>query len=217
MNKKLLAIALSVLSSTMFITACDTSENNEETITMKRLESAINEKLREDIDEENDIDILDLNGDGEMEYVVKVKTKESDHPLSIIILTKEDGNPVIQDEIKSVGEEFEEIKYIDINNDGKLEIVAGVKAGENMSKGISIYEYESGQTKEVFEEYYSDYILEDIDQDGVKEVVIIKEKEKEDKSYAYLYRWKENGFENTKKVEIDSTLDTKAKILEKLL
>lgn len=217
MNRKLLAIALSILSSTMSITACDTSENSDEAISIKKLESAMNEKLREDIDKENDIDTLDLDNDGEMEYVVRVKTKENHHPLSIIIVNNQDGNLVIKDEIKSVGEDFEEIKYMDINNNGRLEIIVGVKAGENMSKGISIYEYKNGKATEAFEEYYSDYILEDIDNDGIKEMIIIKEKEKEDKSYAYLYRCQENGFENTKKVEIDPTLDSKADILSKLL
>lgn len=214
MNKKLLLTALAI--SAMTLIGCDTTANrvDEKAISIKKLENAFDEEVKEDIDENSDIDVRDLDGDGKDEYIVKYKTKESESPLRIMILNEENGIPVIRDEIKNVGKDFDDIKYIDINNDGNLEIIAGFKAGDNLSKGISIYEYKDGKAVEVFEEYYSRYILRNINEDDRKEVVIIKEKE--GKSYAYLYRCGEKGLENTRKVEIDSTLDSEEDILKKL-
>ena len=119
--------------------------------------------------------------------------------------------------IKNVGEDFVEIAYIDINSDNNKEIIAGFKAGENLSKGISIYEFKQGHAVEVLEEYYTEYIVKDIDEDDREDVILIKENEKDGKSYAYLYMWQREGFKKVKKVEIDSTSDSKADIFEKLL
>ena len=188
-----------------------------EAINVKNLESSIHEKLDGEINPEKDIKMLDLDGDGKEEYVVKYKVKYKENPLRIMILSEKNGKPVIQDEIKNVGKEFDEVEYIDINNDGKLEIVAGYKVGNSLSKGLSIYEYKDGKAVEIFEEYYSEYILRKSKDDNTTDIVIIKEKEKDTKSYACLYRWQEDGFENTKKVEIDPTLNTKDEIFDKLL
>lgn len=217
MHRGLITLAVAFLSGTSLLAGCNTDSGSSEEISTKQLENAIHEKLKEDIDPERDIDVLDLNGDGKEEYIIRYKTKNSESPLRIAILSEEDGKPVLKDEIKNVGEDFDEIQYIDINNNGKLEIVAGFKVGENVSKGISIYEYNDGETREIFEEYYSKYILKDINSDNTRDIVIIKEKEKEDSSFAYLYTWKNDKFENVKKVEIDSTLDTEDDIYEKLL
>lgn len=220
MKTRLIAITLALLSSVGGMTGCETGDGEEEVVIMRELENEINEKLKEDIDQEKDIDILDLDSDGEDEYIVKYKTKANDSPLRIMILSKQNGEPVIRDEIKNVGEDFDELEYIDINGDGNLEIIAGFKAGENLSKGLSIYEYRDGKAVEIFEEYYSKYILRDVDGNNSKEIILIKEKEKEEKTYAYLYKWQGDRFENTNKVELDPTLDSlenEEEIIAKLL
>lgn len=226
MKTRLIAITLALLSSVNVMTGCEDNDSEDEVAIMTEFRSQINENLKEDIDqnenldENKDIDRLDLDGDEKDEYIVRYKTKANDSPLRIMILSEEDGKPVIKNEIKNVGEDFDEIEYIDINGDNNLEIVAGFKVGESLSKGLSIYEYSDGNVREVFEEYYSKYILRDIDNDGNKEIIIIKEKEKEEKSYAYLYKLDRDEFENTNKVELDSTLDIledEEEIIAKLL
>lgn len=215
-NRKLISIIVALISSTAVFTACDFADESEEGLTIRNLENTIAEELKEEINEE-DITILDLDNDNKQECIVKYRTLGSEKPLRIMILSEKEGKPKVEDIIKNVGEDFDEIQYIDMNNDGNLEIVAGFKAGESLSRGISIYKYKDGKSMEIFEEYYSDYILKDINNDGNKEIVIIKEREKDEKSYAYLYKWQEKGFENTKKVEIDPTLDSEEVIIEKLL
>lgn len=220
MKARLIAITLALLSSANMMTGCENGDSEEEVVIMRELENEINANLKEDIDKDKDIDVLDLDSNGEDEYIVKYKTKANDSPLRIMILSEENEQPVIRDEIKNVGEDFDELEYIDMNGDGKLEIVAGFKAGENLSKGLSIYKYRDGKAFEIFEEYYSKYILRDIDGDNTKEIIIIREKEKEDKSYAYLYKLQGDRFEKTNKVELDSTLDileNEEDIIDKLL
>lgn len=208
------------------MTGCEDNDSEDEVAIMTEFKNQIDVNLKEDIDqnknldENKDIDRLDLDGDNKDEYIVKYKIKANDNPLRIMILSEEDEKPVIKDEIKNVGEDFDEIEYIDINGDNKLEIVAGFKVGENLSKGLGIYEYHDGKIREIFEEYYSKYILRDIDSDGNKEIIIIREKEKEEKSYAYLYKLDGDRFENINKVELDSTLDIledEEEIIAKLL
>lgn len=221
MNKKLLGIIMTILMIPIISIGCSgeelISEEGYRGITTKKIENIIDEKLDNDIDIDKDINVVDLDGDGKLEYIIKYKTQEKNRPLRIMILSEQDGKLAILDEIKNVGEDFDGVKYIDINSDGNKEIVAGFKAGENLSKGISIYGFSNGKTEEIFEEYYSDYIIKDINKDGKKDIVLIKEKEKEGKSYAYLYIYQEDEFKKEKKVEIDSTLDTKDEIVDKLL
>lgn len=221
MNKKSLSIIVTILLISVISISCSGEDLNPDEgnsgITTKRIENIIHEKLEHDIDIDKDIDAVDLDGDGNLEYIVKYKTQEKDKPLRIMILSKKDDKLVSIDEIKNVGEDFDTINYIDINNNGTKEIVAGFKAGENLSKGISIYAFSNGKTTEIFEEYYSDYIVKDVDKDGKRDVVLIKEKEKQDKSYAYLYIYREDEFKKVKKVEIEPTLDTKDEIVKKLL
>lgn len=222
MKTKIIAITLALISSVNVMTACETGDSEDKVVIMKELENEINEKLKEDIDKERDVNILDLDNDGEDEYIVKYKTKANESPLRIMILSNENNQPLIRDEIKNVGEDFDELEFMDVNGDGDLEIIAGFKVGENLSKGLSIYEYKDGRAVEIFEEYYSKYILKDIDGDSKKEIILIKEKEKEDKSYAYLYKLQGDRFENTNKVELDSTVGSSedeeeiiARLLEK--
>ncbi len=215
--KKVVGLIIAIFSSTVIISGCDYGNVENEAINVKKLESAIHAKLDGSINPKKDIKILDLNNDGKKEYIVKYKIKDKENPLRIMILSEKNGKPVIQDEIKSVGEEFDEVKYIDINNNGKLEIIAGYKAGDSLSKGLNIYEYKDGKVVELFEGYYSKYMMRKSKDDKKIDVVIIKEKEKDEKSYAYLYRRQGYGFENIKKVEIDPTLNTENEIFDKLL
>ena len=221
MSKKLVGIIMTILSISVISIGCSGEELSTEEgykgITRKGIESIIHEKLDHDIDVKKDLSVIDLDGDNNLEYLVKYKTQAKDKPLRIMILSKNDDKLEIADEIRNVGEDFDDVKYIDVNGDGKKEIIVGVKAGENLSKGINIYEFNNGKAKEIFEEYYSDYIIENINNNGKKDIVLIKENEKDGKSYANLYVYKENDFKKVKKVEIDSTLDTEDEIIEKLL
>ena len=216
MNRAM-SFIMALFSSTMIMSGCDYANVETEAMNVKRLESTINEKLDGDIDPKNDIKIIDLNGDGNVEYVVRYKVKDKENPLRIMILTEENGKPVMKAEIENVGEEFDEVEYIDINDNGSIEIVAGYKVGKSSSKGLSIYEYNDGNTEEIFQEYYSRYKLKKSKHDSKADILIIKEKEKGEKSFAYLYKWEENQFENIKKVEIDPTLNTEDEIFDTLL
>lgn len=221
MNKKQLSFLATILFTSITSISCNSEELNikidEKEITTKRIESIIHEKLDYDIDIEKDINIVDLDGDKELEYVVKYRTQDKEKPLRIMILSRKDDKVEFKDEIKSVGEDFDTVEYIDIDGDGKKEIIAGFKAGENLSKGISIYKYDNGKAIEIFEEYYSEYIIRDITKDRRKEIILIKENEKEDKSFAILYVYHDGKFKKIKKVEINPTLDTKDEIIAKLL
>lgn len=208
---------MAIVSSTAIISGCDHKNTENEEINVKKLESTIHQKLDGDIDPIKDIKVIDLNGDGKDEYIVKYKIKDKENPLRIMILSEENGKPVMQAEIKNVGEEFDETEYIDINNDGNIEVIAGYKVGNSLSKGLSIYEYRDGKAVEIFQEYYSRYKLRKPKHDSKADILIIKEKEKGDMSFAYLYKWQENQFENIKKVEIDPTLYTEDEIFDKLL
>lgn len=222
MKKKLMGIAI-IFSVTFMLASCseDTSNTTSSSVceedkeVLREIQSLVQRKAEDEV-KFNNIDSVDLSNDGSQEYVVKYKSKLKDKPLRIAIIAKEADQLVIKDEIKNVGEDFVEVAYIDINSDGEKEIIAGFKAGEALSKGISIYKYKDGKTTEIFEEYYSEYIIKDIDENGKEDVILIKENEKDGKSYAYLYMWQRDGFKKSKKVEIDSTSDTKEDIFKKL-
>lgn len=214
---RVISFIMALFSSTVIMSGCDYANVETEAMNVKKLESTIHEKLDGDIDPERDIKQVDLDGDGKDEYVVRYKVKDKENPLRIMILTEKNGKPVMHVEIENVGEEFDEIEYIDINNNGSVEIVAGYKVGNSLSKGLSIYEYKDGKATEIFQEYYSRYKLRKSKHDSKADILIIKEKEKGEKSFAYLYKWQEDQFENIKKVEIDPTLNTEDEIFDTLL
>lgn len=224
MKKKLMGITIAIFSLTVMLTSCNGEDLSSKSPLISEKDSEVFKQiqslLQKDAEEItfDEIDQVDLNDDGRTEYIVKYKTKKTTGPsLRIAVITSENEKLVVKDVIKNVGEDFVEIAYIDINSDNNKEIIAGFKAGENLSKGISIYEFKQGRAVEVLEEYYTEYIVKDIDEDDREDVILIKENEKDGKSYAYLYMWQREGFKKVKKVEIDSTSDSKADIFEKLL
>ena len=220
MIKKLLTIILTLISTTTIMAGCSKDASNTEiydmakdnNIDLKDIEHFIDGKLSQDISIEKNVKTIDLDGDGQEECIINYKVKTKKDPLRILVLSKEKDNWIVKSEIKNVGQSFDKILYKDITGDGNLEIVAGFKVGENTSKGLSIYSYKDGKTEEIFEDYYSKYIVEDIDKDGDQEVILIKEDEREGKSIAQLYKWKNNNMSKIKEVAIKPNENVREKL-----
>lgn len=174
---------------------------NNKDINIESIKGVLKDKLPQDIELKDNIEILDLDNDGKLECIVSYINKKENRPLRILILSMENDRWVFKNEIKNVGENFDKVLYKDITNDGKLEIVAGFKGGENLSKGISIYEYEKGDIKEIFRDYYSNYLVKDVASNGNPELILMK-KEDSGEILAELYEYKDSKILKLKETHI---------------
>ncbi|KNF09613.1 putative lipoprotein [Gottschalkia purinilytica] len=155
----------------------------------------------------DNIQFIDIEGKGEIKAAVPYEVETDKNPLRVLFLSKISGNWKEDDEIKSVGQKFDKIVYKDLTGDGKLEVIVGLKVGENSNKGISIYKLKNKKFEEIFRDYYTDFIVTDLDGDKMDELVLIKMDKVTNGSSAELYKWKDNKLKHINGVSLESSFE----------
>ena len=118
----------------------------------------------------------DLDNDGQFELLLtKLDGSDIRHAFIIDKIDNELGFHAIED----IGDYFLEVHIIDMNNNGLKDILLfGISSGSGGARNFSIYEYNNGLVKHVgqssWEKYYhvnAEIIIEDVDSDGLKEII----------------------------------------------
>lgn len=152
------------------------------------------------------IQFVDLDGDKEDEVLVFYILPNDETPLRTLILDKDkDKEWKIIDGMKGIGNDFDRVEFKDITGDGNLEVLIGYR-GEGFfeNKGLSIYDYENGETKEIFNNSYSAMASGDIDEDGTDELVLIKSDREEGFAKAELYKYAQTSIEKVNETDMEA-------------
>lgn len=133
------------------------------------------------------IQYVDLDGDHEDEVVVFYTIQDFDFPLRGLVLDKVSDKWVSYDFIKGIGYDFDRIDFKDLTGDGKKEIIVGLRGA--LKKGLIVYDYKESGSEEIFENTYTEIVVEDLDQDGKAELVLIKSDRDKGIAKAELYKF----------------------------
>ncbi|QIB26932.1 VCBS repeat-containing protein [Caloranaerobacter azorensis] len=153
------------------------------------------------------IQFVDLDNDKKDEVIVLYMLKNDKYPLRGLILKQQGDEWKIDDGIKGIGYNFDNILFKDITGDGKLEIVVSWNIGEEgINKGLSVYKYEDGKSVELFNDSYEAFAVDDLDNDKKSEIFLVKLNKDEIKAKGELYKYVDKEIKLVDEVKMDGAI-----------
>ncbi len=159
-------------------------------------------------DNQQTVQMADLDGDGQEEYLVFAKGA-SEKPLKILIFRQgEEDTCSLMATVELRGAAFEQVEYVDIDGSPGQEIVVGVQISDRILRIGSVYSFASGQANCILSTVYARMLTCDLDGNGRKELMVIRSGETEaDNAVAMLFEWEKGTMERSKEVMLSEKAD----------
>ncbi|MHA0855244.1 hypothetical protein [Paenibacillus sp. CMAA1364] len=153
------------------------------------------------------IRFVDLNNDGQKEVVVFYQTNDSAVPLYGSVFAIENGTWLQQLTFEGEGKVLESLQFIDITNDGNMNIIAGYSRGEEeQQNGLVIYSYNDGKLDKVRDFSYTHFIINDLNGDTLNDLTLVSLKKNE---YARMtvFQYLKDDFIEIDKLDMEPLLN----------
>lgn len=155
-------------------------------------------------DNQQTVQMADLNGDGQEEYLLFAKGS-SEKPLQILIFGREAEEYVLLQRIESFGSAFELVEYVDIDGAAGQELVVGRQVSDQVLRVLSVYHFADAESRQLMTTNYSKFVTSDLDQDEKSELmVIIPGATDADKASAVLYSYEDDTMERSREVSLSA-------------
>lgn len=129
----------------------------------------------------------DLTGDGVDEYLLFAKG-DSDMPMRILIFHREAEKYRLLTTIEGHGSAFEQVEYVDIDDQPGVEIVVGRQMSDQVLRSVSVYTFAGGKAEQLMSTNYYKFLTCDLDRNGKSELMVIHPGQSEtDNAIAVLY------------------------------
>lgn len=137
------------------------------------------------------VQLVDLDSDGREEAVAFFRKPADEKPLKIYIFTAEEESYSQTGLIEGTGTAISSISYNDLDGDGMMELVIGWKATAELQV-LEVYRHQGSDADPLVRTNYVKYMDADLDQDGKKELIVLRADE-EGSSVADYYNWQKDG------------------------
>ena len=209
----LLVLAAALLSGCMMQTVEDMYSLPKRSEDHDHLQSAIDEAMENlqyaaPLSGENrqSLQMADLNGDGENEYLVFAKS-DFDDPLRILIFHHTDAGYALMKTLTDQGAAFDRVEYVDINGDGGLELVVGSRVSDQLLGHVAVYCF-AVEEGELLCANYGQFLTCDLNSDQRSELMILSPGETDaQKGVAQLYSWEEGRMVRSAEVELSGAAE----------
>lgn len=179
--------ALFLLSATVLLSGCQLLQDPKTLLSepnlpadKANLKAIINRQLPEGasmIGPRNDaskIHFTDLDNDGQGEAIVFYETTDKDVRIHGMIFKSIGGAWKKLFDFDGEGIQIDRVDLIDITGDKKLELVVGYNSNNTeLNKGLIVYTLTDTGIKKLFEQPYSYYIIDDLDESGENRLYIL--------------------------------------------
>lgn len=153
------------------------------------------------------LQMADLNGDGENEYLVFAKS-DSDAPLRILIFHHTDAGHALMTTITGQGAAFDRVEYVDIDGDGGQELVVGSRVSDQVQGHVGVYRFAGGEAELILSATYGQFLTCDLNSDVRSELMILSPGEADDqRGVALLYSWENGRMERSAEVELSGAAE----------
>ena len=224
--KKRIWIALILLIAASILTGCTMRTVDEmyrlprRSETDNNLQSAIDSAMEAlsfsaPIAGENQqtVQMADLDGDGTVEYVVFARDTVN-KAMRILIFGQGNDTFSLHSVIESHGSAFEQVEYVDIDDQPGLEMVVGRQVSDQVRRSLSVYTFSDGTPEQIMTANYLKFLTCDLDEDGRTELMLIKPGDTDaDRGVAVLYAMGQSGMERSREVALSSTADSVLRIM----
>lgn len=133
------------------------------------------------------VQMADLNGDGEEEYLLFAKGTDG-KPLKILIFTVEEEGYRLWEQIESNGSAFEQVEYVNMDGGPGLELVVGRQLSDQVLRSVSVYRFSDESAELLMKTNYDKFITSDLNDDRCTDLTVIKPGQAEtDKATAVMF------------------------------
>jgi len=136
------------------------------------------------------VQLVDLDGDGEDEAVVFLKAS-GDSPLKTYVFARQNEGYVTGGVVSGDGACFDTVEYAQLDGEPGLEVVIGRRLNGQVLKSLSAYKYHEGQMIEMVSSQYSEFRVSDLDDNSKEDIVVFRLENEEWAGVAELYRCKD--------------------------
>lgn len=153
------------------------------------------------------VQMADLDGDGAEEYLV-FAAGGTEAPLQVLIF-KQTGEEkcYLAEIIECNGTAFEQVEYVEFDEQPGCELVIGRQVSDTVLRSVSVYRFSDGNAEQMLMNGYSKFLTCDLDENGRKELMVLRPGEAEtQRGMAVLYSF-HNG-EIVRSVETELSEDT---------
>jgi len=144
------------------------------------------------------VQMADLNGDGVDEIIVFAKGA-TEKPLQLLIFTQdENGRVRTLDTIGSNGLAFEQVEYVDFDDQPGCELVVGIRISEQVQRSVAVYSFRNGDAELMLLNGYTKFVTCDLDENGLSELMVFRQGEMEtERAMAVLYHTNDGQIERS--------------------
>ncbi|WP_229106259.1 FG-GAP repeat domain-containing protein [Paenibacillus sp. 1001270B_150601_E10] len=121
--------------------------------------------------------MADLDGDGKAEAIVFYEVPDSEVRLHGMIL-KSDGKEWTKvADFEGGGVSLDYVETVDLTRDNRLDLLVGYGSQDqdSLNKGMVVYSFVNNRIEKIFEQPYSQIVINDLDGDSKKELYIVSQ------------------------------------------
>ena len=161
------------------------------------------------------VQMADLDGDGIDEILVFAKGA-SQKPLQVLIFTQdENGRVRTMETIGSNGLAFEQVEYVDFDEEPGSELVVGIRVGDQVQRSVAVYTFKNGDAELMLMNGYSKFVTCDLDQNGRSELMVLRSGEQETQwATAVLYHCGSGQIERSAEISLSETPENIRRIMQ---
>ena len=161
------------------------------------------------------VQMADLNGDGTDEILVFAKGA-SEKPLQVLIFTQdENGRVRTMETIGSNGLAFEQVEYVDFDDQPGKELVVGIRVGDQVLRSVSVYTFRNGDAELMLMNGYSKFVACDLDENGRAELMVLRPGEQEIQGgTAVLYHSGDNQIQRSAEMSLSESPQNIRRIMQ---
>lgn len=154
-------------------------------------------------DNRQTVQMADLDGDGVEEYLI-FASDNSDKPLKVLIFAQTgDDSCRLVETIESNGAAFEQVEYVNMDDQPGCELVIGRQVSDQVLRSVSVYTYSNGAARQQLLIGYSKFLTCDLDEDRCAELMVIRPGEAQtQRGIAVLYSFRGSQPERSAETEL---------------
>lgn len=159
------------------------------------------------------VQMADLDGDGVDEYILFARAS-TDKPLQILVFAQQEEDFILSTVIDSRGSAFEQVEYVDIDDQPGLEMVVGRQVSDQVLRALSVYTFASGAPEQLMTAKYLKFLTCDLDENGASELMLIQPGQSEtDRGVAVLYGFERGEMARSREAELSQSADMVKRIM----
>lgn len=163
-------------------------------------------------DNQQVVQMVDLDGDGEDEAVVYCKTT-GELPLGIYVFDRQNDAFTLAASVQGAGSAFHHVSYVAFDDQPGYELVVGRQISDQVPQLMNVYSLRGGTLTELMSTEYAEFVTADLDADSRQEIVVLHSGGDSQNGIAELYCWAGGQLKREREVSMSVAVSSVKHIL----